>query len=205
MGGGCHRPSPLPYTWCRALRGETPRGCSTKADGVPCCTPRVQCQGIGTPCVLLIKREGSASGVGPLVCTRKPAGSGPRDRQPPCPCDLWSCPGRSLTGKKKVFQNQFSQKSPRALHVLNHGWWRLAVGGWRLAVVGGWRSATGGWWQLVVVGGGWWLVIGGWWQLAVGGWSPLAVGSGWWRLVVGGGWRLMRVGSWRLVIPWGGP
>ena len=47
--------------------------------------------------------------------------------------------GRSLTGKKKVFRNQFSQKSPRALHVLNHGWWRLAVGGWWwLAAVGGW-------------------------------------------------------------------
>ena len=39
-----------------------------------------------------------------------------------------------LNGKKKVFRNQFSQNSPRALHVPNHGWWRLAVGGWRLAV-----------------------------------------------------------------------
>ena len=43
-----------------------------------------------------------------------------------------------------MFRNQFSQKSPRALHVLNHGWW-----------------------QLVVVGGGWW------WQVAVGGWWSL--------------------------------
>ena len=52
-----------------------------------------------------------------------------------------------LNGKKKVFQNQFSQKSPRALHVLNHGWWRLAVGNWRLVAVGG------GWWWLAAVGG----------------------------------------------------
>ena len=51
-----------------------------------------------------------------------------------------------LNGKKKVFRNQFSQKSPRALHVLNHGWWRLAVGG-------GWRLAVGGWWWLAAVGG----------------------------------------------------
>ena len=51
-----------------------------------------------------------------------------------------------------MFQNQFSQKSPRALHVLNHGWWRLAVGGWRLAV-GNWRLvAVGGWWRLAVGG-----------------------------------------------------
>ena len=36
-----------------------------------------------------------------------------------------------------MFRNQFSQKSPRALHVLNHGWWRLAVdASWRLAVGG---------------------------------------------------------------------
>ena len=34
-----------------------------------------------------------------------------------------------LDGKKKVFRHQFSKKSPRALHVLNHGWQRLAVGG----------------------------------------------------------------------------
>ena len=53
----------------------------------------------------------------------------------------WPACRAVLNGKKKVFQNQFSQKSPRALHVLNHGWWRLvAVGGWRLAAVGGWRS-----------------------------------------------------------------
>ena len=52
-----------------------------------------------------------------------------------------------LNGKKKVFQNQFSQKIPRALHVLNHGWWRLAVGSWQLAVGGGWwwLAAVGGW------------------------------------------------------------
>ena len=82
-------------------------------------------------------------------------------------------------------RNQFSQKSPQALHVLNHGWWRLAVGGWRRLAVGGWRLAlaTGGWWRLVVVGGGWWLV---------------AVGSGW-RLAVGRHWRLAAVGGWWLV------
>ena len=96
-----------------------------------------------------------------------------------------------LNRKKKVFQNQFSQKSTRALHVLNPGWWRLAVGGWQLA--------TGGWWRLVVVGGGWWLVIGGWWRLAVvGSWWLVAAG-GLRRLVAGGWWRLVAVGGWRLV------
>ena len=70
-------------------------------------------------------------------------------------CFVPQCPALSmcnkaravLNGKKKVFQNQFSQKSPRALHVLNHGWWRLAVGSWQLAVGGGWwwLAAVGGW------------------------------------------------------------
>ena len=90
-----------------------------------------------------------------------------------------------------MFWNQFSQKSPRALHVLNH------VGSWRLAAVGGWQLATGGWWRLVVVGGGWWLVIGGWWQLAVvGSWQLVAAGG--WRLAVGGWWRLAVGGWWSL-------
>ena len=98
--------------------------------------------------------------------------------------------------EKKVFRNQFSQKSPRTPCAQP---WFVAVGGWQLA--------TGGWWRLVVVGGGWWLVIGGWWRLAVvgswrlvatGGWRRLVVGGGWW-LVVGGWWRLAVVGSWRLV------
>ena len=62
--------------------------------------------------------------------------------------------GRSLTEKKKVFRYQFSQKSPRALLVLNHGWWRLAVGGWRRLAVGSWQLAVGGgWWWLAAVGG----------------------------------------------------
>ena len=81
--------------------------------------------------------------------------------------------GRSLTGKKKkekVFRYQFSQKSPRALHVLNHGWWRLAVGGWRrLAAVGSWRLVVAGGWRRLVVGGWWRLAVGGSWRLAVGG------------------------------------
>ena len=47
-------------------------------------------------------------------------------------------PGRSLTGKKKVFRYTFFPKSPRANHVL----------------------AVGGWWRLAV-GGGWWLAVGG--------------------------------------------
>ena len=103
-------------------------------------------------------------------------------------------PGRPITEKKSVPEPVFP-KSPQALHVLNHGWWRLAVGGWQLAVGGGW----------------WWLVIGGWWRLAVvgswrlvaaGGWRRLVVG-GWWRLVVGGWWRLAADGSWRLAV--GGP
>ena len=115
--------------------------------------------------------------------------------------------------KKKCSGTSFPKKSPQALHVLNHGWWQLAVGGWQLA--------TGGWWRLGVVGGGWWLAVGGWRRLAVvgswglvaaGGWSPLAVGGGWWLavgggwlLAVGGGWQLMGVGGWRLAVPWGGP
>ena len=108
-------------------------------------------------------------------------------------------PGRSLTGKKKekVFRYQFSQKSLRALHVLNHGWWRLAVGGWRLAV-GGWQLAVGGGWRRLVVGD-WWLVA----VDMVGSWRLVAAG-GWW-LAVGGGWRLAGVGGRRLVVPWGVP
>ena len=77
--------------------------------------------------------------------------------------------GRSLT-EKKVFRNQFSQKSPghSKCPTMVGGGWRLAVGGgWWLAV-GNWRLAAGGWWRLVV--GGWWrLVVDGSWRLAVGG------------------------------------
>ena len=58
-----------------------------------------------------------------------------------CCCAL---PRAVLNGKKKVFRNQFSQKSPWALHVLNHGWWWLAVGGW-------WQLADRGWWSLGAV------------------------------------------------------
>ena len=113
-----------------------------------------------------------------------------------------------LNGRKK--KKPVSQKSPRALHVLNHGWWQLAVGGWRRLAVGGWRLAvggwqlaTGGWWPLVVVGGGWWLAVGGWRRLAVvGSWRLVAAG-GWRPLVVGGWWRLTVDGSWRLAV--GGP
>ena len=64
-----------------------------------------------------------------------------------------------------MFRNQFSQKSPRALHVLNHGWWRLTVG-----VGGGWRRLVVGDWWLVAVGSGWQLAVGRRWRLAaVGG------------------------------------
>ena len=125
-----------------------------------------------------------------LVCTeRRLFPSGPQ-RTCSVPGLQWrSRPssGVSLTGKKKVFRYQFFQKSPRALHVLNHGWWQLAVGGWRRLAVGSWQLAVGGgWWWLAAVGG-WPLVVGGGWQwLAVGGWSPLAVGGGWWRLVAVG-------------------
>ena len=45
--------------------------------------------------------------------------------------------GGPYRSKKKCSCTQFSQKSPRAHHVLVGGWW------------------------LVVVGGGWWLGIGG--------------------------------------------
>ena len=101
-----------------------------------------------------------------------------------------------LNGEKKETKSVLvSQKSPRALHVLNHGWWQLAVGGWRRLAVGGWQLATGGWWRLVVVGGGWWLAVGGWRQLAVvGSWRLVAAG-GWRRLAAVGGWRLVAVGS----------
>ena len=119
-------------------------------------------------------------------------------KQLPDNCRLCAALRAVLNGnqKKKVFRNQFAQKSPRALHVLNHGWWRLAVGGWRRLAVGGRQLAVGGgWWWLAVVGG-WWLVVGGGWQLAVGRR---------WRLAAVGGWRLVAVGGWRLVVPWGGP
>ena len=107
--------------------------------------------------------------------------------------------------KKKCSGTSFPKKSPRALHVLNHGWWRLAVGGWRLAV-GNWRlvAVGGGWRRLVVVGGGWqWLAVGGWRLVAAGSWRRLVVG-GWWRLAVGGSWRLAVGGPLRAVLK-GGP
>ena len=50
-----------------------------------------------------------------------------------------------LNGKKRKKKSvPVSQKSPRALHVLNHGWWQLAVGGWRRLAVGSWQLAVGG-------------------------------------------------------------
>ena len=91
----------------------------------------------------------------------------------------------------RVFRNQFSKKSPRALHVPNHGWWQLAVGGWRRLGLGSW--------QLPLDGGSWWLTA----RLVVGDRSSLAVSGGWWRLVVGVYWRLAVDGSWRLAV--GGP
>ena len=97
-----------------------------------------------------------------------------------------------LNGKKSVPSHSFPKKSLRALHVFNHGWWRLAVGGWRRLAVGSWQLAVGGSWRRLVIGGGWRrLVVGDWWLVVVGnGWrlavgSPLAVGGGW-RLAVGG-------------------
>ena len=109
--------------------------------------------------------------------------------------------GCPLRKRKKCSGTSFPKKA-RALHVLNHGWWQLAV-----AVGGGWRLAVGNW-RLVAVGGGWWLVVGTWrrwamvgsWRfVAAGGWRRL-VASGWWRLVVGGWWRLAVDGGWRSAV-----
>ena len=111
-----------------------------------------------------------------------------------------------LNGREKQKKSvSVSQKSPRALHVLDHGWWQLAVGCWRLAV-GNWRLvAVGGGWRRLVAGSWWLEAVGSGWQLAVGRrWQLPAVGG--WRLVAVGGWRLVAVavdGSWRLAV--GGP
>ena len=87
---------------------------------------------------------------------------------------LW--PGRSLTGKKKLFRNMVFSKTTACSSYVQP--WLVEIAGWRLVVGGG--SAVGSSWQ---------LVMGGWWRLAaVDGWR-LAVG-GWWRLAVGGSWRL---------------
>ena len=81
----------------------------------------------------------------------------------------WRGAGRSLT-KKKCSSTPFSQKSPRAHHVLAMGGWQLAVGEWRLvAVGGGWRRLVFGDWWLMPVGSGWRLAVGRRWRLAVGG------------------------------------
>ena len=95
--------------------------------------------------------------------------------------------GRSLTGGGKCSLTQFSQKSPRAHHVLAVGCWRLAVGDSRLVAVGDWGL----------------VVDGGWQWLAVAGWLPLVVGGvgGWWRLAVGGG----PLGRSLRAVPKGGP
>ena len=85
---------------------------------------------------------------------------------------IWKVGSRAvLKGKEKWSVTQFPPKSPRALHVFNHGWWRLAVGGWRRFAVGSWR--------FVVVGSGWQLVVGSRWRLAVGGWRLVAVAGRW--------------------------
>ena len=96
-------------------------------------------------------------------------------------------PRRSLMqGEKKCSVAQFSQKSPRALHVLAMGDGRLAVGGW-------WRLVVGVWW-LMAVGSSWRLAAGRRWRLAaVDGWRLVAVG-GWWLVAIGG-WRLMVLGA----------
>ena len=116
----------------------------------------------------------------------------------PAPCP--SCRGVLKRGKKKkrkVFLYTIFPKRPRVAHMVNHGWWRLAVGGdWRLAV---------GNWRLVAASGGWrWLVVGDWWLVAVGSGWRWAVGRRW-RLAAVGGWRLVAVGGWWLVVPWGSP
>ena len=92
-----------------------------------------------------------------------------------------------LNGKKKVFRYEFSQKDRRALYVLNHGLWQLAVGGWRRMAVHSWQPAVGGGWRWLAVVGGWrrLAVVGSWRLVAAGGWRRLVAG-GWWRLVVGG-------------------
>ena len=86
-----------------------------------------------------------------------------------------------------MFQNCSFAKRPRVAHMLNHGWWLLAVGGWRRLPVGGWQLVVvgGSWWRLAAVGGGWRLV-------GVGGWRLVLVGS-WWRLAISGWWSLGAV------------
>ena len=88
-------------------------------------------------------------------------------------------PGRSLTGKKKLFWYMVFSKATACSSYVQP--WSVAIGGWRLVEIAGWRLAAVGSWRWVV-------------------------GGGWQRLVaVGGGWRLVAVGGWRLVVPWGGP
>ena len=93
-------------------------------------------------------------------------------------------PGRSLTGKKKLFRYMVFSKTTACSSYVQP--WLVAIGGWWLVEIAGWRLAVGGWRRLAAVGGSWQLVMGGWWRLAaVGGWWRLAVGGGWW-LAVGG-------------------
>ena len=87
-------------------------------------------------------------------------------------------PGRSLTGKRKLFRNMVVSKTTACSPYVQPS--LVAIGGWRLVEIAGWRLAVGGWRRLAAVGGGWQLVMGGWWQLA-------AVDS--WRLAVGGWWQ----------------
>ena len=66
-----------------------------------------------------------------------------------------------------MFLNGSVAKKPRAAHMFNHGWWRLAVGGWWRLAVGGWRLAVGGGWRRLGVGDCWLMAVGGWWRLVV--------------------------------------
>ena len=77
--------------------------------------------------------------------------------------------GRSLTGKKKVFQNMVFSKTTVCSSYVQP--WLVVIGGWWLVEIAGWRLVVGGWRRLAAVGGSWQLVMGGWWRLAaVDGW-----------------------------------
>ena len=134
------------------LKAPGPRGLGDRPNGPAGGSAGPRGQGThGGPCDGPEAHGGPAGGTPmPLGHTPCPKHHPPTGRPPP------KCPGTRCTDttravlngekkrKEKVFRNQSSQKSPQALYVLNHGWWRLAVGGWRLVAVGGWRLAVGG-------------------------------------------------------------
>ena len=138
VGGGCPRALGTP----NAMQQDRSEGWSS-AWRVPLATGRMGERHVSDPA------NGGGGGGQGCIGRGRPA---------------YAQPGRSLTGKKKVFRYTVFPKKPADTPCVQP--WLVSVGGWRLvAVGGGWRRLVVGDWWLVAVGSGWRLAVG-----RCGGW-----------------------------------